>query len=110
MPGRGNAQVGFGPTGSIGSTCVLASSVYQDGGWRLLLGGSLLPTTVANGPFVAAWLPPGHGPLDLLYRPPGFLAGMLAAALALAAGAALWVPPPAARTRSRSQTRISPSA
>jgi len=73
---------------------LLASSVYQDGGWRLVVGGTRLPTTLANGPFVAAWLPEGEAALDLLYRPPGFVPGMLIAALALAVGAALWVRPP----------------
>ncbi len=73
---------------------LLASSVYQDGGWRLVVGGMRLPTTLANGPFVAAWLPRGDNALDLLYRPAGFVWGMLIAALALAAGAALWVRPP----------------
>lgn len=73
---------------------LLASSVYQDGGWRLVVGGARHPTTLANGPFVAAWLPRGDNALDLLYRPAGFISGMLIAALALAAGTALWVRPP----------------
>src|SRR5215208_1237339 len=94
---------------------LLASSVYQDSGWHLLHAGAPLPTTRANGPFLAAWLPPGRGPVDLLFRPPGFLPGVLAAALALAAGAAHWVRPlsPAGlprQTRARAQTERSPSA
>ena len=77
---------------------LLASSIYQDGGWSLLAGRRRLPTTEANGPFLAAWLPPGAyaggSGLELVYRPPGFLAGLLLAALALAAGLAAWTPPP----------------
>jgi hypothetical protein len=73
---------------------LLASSVYQDGGWRLVVGGERRPTTLANGPFVAAWLPRGDNAIELLYRPAGFLWGMVIAALALASGAALWVRPP----------------
>lgn len=75
---------------------LLATSMYQDGGWRLLLGGAPRPTLLADGPFVAAWLPPGSAALELIYRPRGFIPGMLAAALALTAAAVLWVPPPAA--------------
>jgi hypothetical protein len=73
---------------------LLATSVLQDGGWKLLVGGRRQPTTLANGPFVAAWLPPGESDLALLYRPRGFLLGVLIAAAALATGAALWIPPP----------------
>ena len=81
---------------------LLASSVYQDGNWKLLVGGARRPAILADGPFVAAWLPAGEADLDLLYRPGSFLAGLAVAALALAAGAALWVPPP--QTAAKSQT------
>jgi hypothetical protein len=86
----------------------LASSIYQDGNWKLLIDGRRHPTTLAGGPFVAARLPPGRTRLDLLYRPGSFALGLAAAALALAAGAALWVPPP--QTAARSQTRSQRSA
>lgn len=92
---------------------LLASSVYQDGGWTLLAGGRPVPETVANGPFVAAWLPPGEAAGDLLYRPPGFIAGMAIAAAALAGALALGTVPPGARrkrTAARSQTWIDGSA
>lgn len=69
---------------------LLASSVYQDGGWRLLLDGRLHPTTLANGPFVASWLPAGEHRVDLVYRAPGFMAGLGLAALALA-GLVAWL-------------------
>jgi hypothetical protein len=73
---------------------LLASSVYQDGNWRLLDGGARVPTTLANGPFLASWLPAGEHDLILVYRPLRFVAGCLLAALALAAAAVLWVPRP----------------
>jgi hypothetical protein len=76
---------------------LLASSVYQDGHWRLLVDGEPAPSLYANGPFVAAWLPPGDWEVDLLYRPAVFVLGCLLAALALAAALAWWVPPPAGR-------------
>jgi hypothetical protein len=68
------------------------SSVYQDGGWRLLVDGRPGETRLDGGPFVAARLPAGEHRLDLVHRPPGFLLGMLLAALALA-GAAVWLVP-----------------
>jgi hypothetical protein len=80
---------------------LLASSVYQDGGWSLLVGGRRLPTTLANGPFVAAWLPAVEKTaerVELVYRPPGFFTGLLLAALALAGGLAWWVRPPVSAT------------
>jgi hypothetical protein len=87
---------------------LLASSVYQDGNWKLLLDGKPWPATVANGPFVASWLPAGDAGIDLLYRPASFALGLAVAALGLAAGAALWVPPP--QTRERSQAHSTRSA
>jgi hypothetical protein len=73
---------------------LLASSHYQDGGWRLLVDLRPRPTTVADGPFLAAWLPQGEHRLDLLYRPRTFLPACLAAALALACAAVWFVPRP----------------
>jgi hypothetical protein len=85
---------------------LLASSVYQDGGWKLLLNGTRHPTTLANGPFIAAWLPAGEATIDLLYRPRGFVVGLLLSALA-AVGIAAFVIPPPFRTRRRSQASTS---
>jgi hypothetical protein len=68
---------------------LLASSIYQDGGWRLLLDGRPFPTEVADGPFISAWLPAGDHRVELLYRAPGFLTGLALAAVALA-GVTLW--------------------
>jgi len=73
---------------------LLASSIYQDGAWRVLRNREPWPATPADGPFVAARLPSGASRIDLLYRPAGFVVGCLLAALALAAGAAAWMPRP----------------
>ena len=73
---------------------LLASSIYQDGGWVLLVNGSPRPTVSANGPFLAAWLEPGDRDIELIYRPEGFVLGMVIAAVALAAGVAVWVSRP----------------
>ncbi len=83
----------LGARGSFAEERLLASSVYQDGGWSLLLDGAPRPTVVADGPFVAAWVPAGEHRLDLLYRAPGLLPGIALAALALAVGAAWLVRP-----------------
>jgi hypothetical protein len=76
---------------------LLASSVYQDGGWRLLLDGRPHPVLTANGPFVAAWLPAGEHRMDLVYRAPGLIAGLGLAALAMA-GLAAWTLAPNGRS------------
>lgn len=76
---------------------LLTTSICQDGGWRLLVDGRRRPTTRANGPFLAAWLPPGEHRIELLYRPGAFLLGCLAAALGLAVGATWLLPPPMAK-------------
>jgi hypothetical protein len=75
-------------------TRLLASSVMQDGNWRLLVDGEPREILAANGPFVAAWLEPGEREIELVYRPRSFVAGCLLAALALALAAAWWVPRP----------------
>lgn len=72
---------------------LLATSIFQDGGWRLLLDGEPRRTFLTNGPFIAAALPPGEHRLDLVHRPPGFLLGLLLAALGLAAVPWVLVPP-----------------
>lgn len=83
----------------------LASSVYQDGNWRLLRDGRPFPTVRANGPFVAAWLPAGSSRLDLVYRPRTLLPGCLLAALGVGLGLAGLVP----RPRSRSGAQLGTS-
>ena len=81
---------------------LLASSIYQDGHWRLLVDGERQPAMLANGPLVAGWLPPGERRIEILYRPGVFVLGCGIAALALAAAAIWWVPLP--RSRVSSQT------
>ena len=82
---------------------LVVSSVYQDGGWRLLLDGRVHPTQVADGPFVAAWLPAGEHRLELLYRAPGWMPGLGLAAVAMAA-LVLWLLRPPLQTSRRSSS------
>jgi hypothetical protein len=78
----------------LAETRLFASSIYHDGHWRLLVDGEPRRILLADGPFVAAWLPAGERRIDLLYRPGNFVLGCLLAALALAVAAAWWVPRP----------------
>ncbi|HEX4961069.1 MAG TPA: YfhO family protein [Thermoanaerobaculia bacterium] len=64
---------------------LLASSIYQDQGWHLLLDGRPQLTLVANGPFLAAWLPAGNHRVEAIYQAPGLIPGLALAALALTA-------------------------
>ena len=86
---------------------LLASSVLQDGNWKLLVDGERRPTILADGPFMAAWLEPGEPAIDLLYRPASFAAGLAIMALGLAAAAVLWVPPPQVSRRSQTHSQRS---
>jgi hypothetical protein len=74
----------------------LGSSLYQDGGWRVLVNGRERPSAVEQGVFLAADLPAGEDRVDLLYRPAAFLWGWVIAALGLAAGVAMLELPRAA--------------
>ncbi len=77
-----------------GGEAMLASSIFQDGGWRALVDGRSVPAGMLDGPFVAVPLPAGEHRIDLLYRPRSFLWGCILAALGLAAGAVWWIPTP----------------
>jgi hypothetical protein len=77
----------------------LGTSVYQDGGWRVLVNGEATRPEVEQGVFLAADLPAGEERVDLLYRPAGFLWGCALAALGLAVGTALFSPGSAAGPR-----------
>lgn len=68
----------------LGEERLMATSVFQDDGWRLLIDGRRAPTILADGPLVAAWLPPGRHHLELLHRPRPFRRGLLLAALSFA--------------------------
>lgn len=85
-------------TASLFGTGQLGSSIYQDGGWRGLAEGRSLPT-IRDGPFVAARLPAGVESVELVYRPPGFLLGMMLAALALVTSTATLCGIPNGRSR-----------
>jgi membrane protein YfhO len=76
---------------------LLASSVYQDGGWTLLLDSRPHSALLANGPFAAAWLPAGEHRLDLLYRAPGLIPGLALAAAAMVSLVLAMIPVPAKR-------------
>jgi hypothetical protein len=104
---RALAPGAAGAAGTAGEGMVLTGSVYQDGGWRLLVdrrpaspppsrrllaaplfaGGAGVGTAARRGTTGAVGEDVEHR-IDLLYRPRGFLAGMVAAALACAAGVA----------------------
>jgi hypothetical protein len=85
----------------------LATGIHAAPGWRVLADGR--PVPVAPGPLLAAPLPRGARRVDLLYRPAGFLGGLLAAALGLAGGAAWLARPPAASRSRRGSARSAPT-
>ncbi len=96
-PDRVSAWVGAPPGGSASR---LATTLYQDGGWRPVVDGLPRRPERALGPFAATSID-GRAAggravrrVELIYRPAGHLAGCLAAALALALGALCWCPPP----------------
>lgn len=72
----------------------LGTSIYQDGGWLLLVNGERHATDLDSETFITARLPRGTSQLDLLYRPAGFVWGCLIAALGWVAGVALFAPRP----------------
>jgi hypothetical protein len=73
---------------------LLATGVYQDGGWRVLVDRAPVETRTVEGPLLGAPLPAAGRLLELLYRPAGFLVGILLAALGGAGALASWTPLP----------------
>ncbi len=69
---------------------LVATSILQEGGWRVLLDGRPHHPVLANGPLLATWVPGGAHRLELLYRPPRFVLDCLLCALAMA-GALAWL-------------------
>ncbi len=68
-------EASFDVKASDGGAYVVASLV-QDGGWSARdESGREIPTTLANGPFLALHVPAGSHAVFLKYSPPGFLEG-----------------------------------
>ena len=72
----------------------LTIGVCRDGGWRPVVDGAATSPEMGVSPFVVLQVASRSERVDLLLRPPGFLGGLVAAAIALGAGLAWWVPPP----------------
>lgn len=72
----------------------LRSSVYQDGGWKVLVNGQPVLTRREDGPFLAARVPAGDVQVELLYRPRAFLIGLLVAGMGVVVGVVALVAPP----------------
>ena len=62
---------------------LLASSVFQDGGWSVHVNGTKVPTLKVNGPFVGAWIPAGAAQIELVYWPERLTLAFIVSALAL---------------------------
>jgi len=62
----------------------LSSGILQEAGWQVRADGRPLPARRDLGALLAADIPAGTERIELAYRPPGFLAGCLLAAAALA--------------------------
>lgn len=78
----------------LAAPATLTTTLYQDGGWKLLANGEPLPTGLDLGVLLAAELPAGRTRLELLYRPASFLWGCLLAALGIAGALLAFVPAP----------------
>jgi|CXWL01.1.fsa_nt_gi hypothetical protein len=87
LPTRVTARV------ETGEPRLVATSIFADPGWRALVGGRAVPTTVVNGPLLALWLPAGRHDLEIMYRPRTFVVGMALAALGLTLAAAYLAAP-----------------
>jgi hypothetical protein len=61
----------------------LSSGILDEGGWRVRASGRPVETQPELGALLSAEIPAGTERIEITYRPPGFLAGCLLAALAL---------------------------
>jgi hypothetical protein len=69
---------------------LLATSLNQPEGWKATSEGDQpMETLIVNGAFLGIHVPAGASRVELRFRPPGFLPGVLLGLLALAATAAL---------------------
>lgn len=93
-PARATAEMTFfsstrlGARVETGEPRLVATSIFADPGWRVLINGRPVATTLANGPLLALWVPTGRHDLELIYRPFALSAGLAWAALGLALGSA----------------------
>jgi hypothetical protein len=69
---------------------LVATSIGWPEGWRVRVDGARLPVVVVNGAFVGFRAPAGTHRIDLLFVPPGLLAGCGLALAALLACVVLW--------------------
>jgi hypothetical protein len=81
-----------GQTGPRSASPRLETGLARVPGWRVLADGH--PVPVAGEALIEADLPPETDRVDLLYRPGGFVAGLLLAAFGVAGFLAWLVPPP----------------
>ena len=79
----------------------LATTVYQDGGWRVLADRRPAREQPVYDFFVGGWIPAGTERVDLLYRPTRFLIGSALAALGWCGLGLLAIGPPGTRSGSR---------
>ncbi len=65
----------------------LSSGILEEKGWQVRADDRAIPASRDLGALLAAEIPAGTERIEISYRPPGFLAGCLLAALALALAA-----------------------
>jgi len=83
----------------------LATTVYQDGGWRVLADRRPAREQLVYDFFVGGWIPAGTERVDFLYRPTRFLIGSALAALGWCGLGLLAIGPPGTRSGSRPSRR-----
>ncbi len=86
------------PPALRGTTWHLSTALFDDGGWRLRTDDRATSTGHERNALLSAEIPAGTETIEIAYRPPGFVAGCLLAALAV--GGAIRrarVPEPVAR-------------